>query len=67
VATTPFIGEHLTTLPAFAQQHGLDLQTVLTKKARSRTFPKHIYIDDKGAWYVPAQLRDYFRAKGMIE
>ena len=63
----PFVGEHLTTLPAFAAQHGLDLQTVLTKKARSRTFPMHVYIDGRGTWYVPAKLRDYFRDKGMIE
>lgn len=63
----PFVGEHLTTLEAFAQKHDLDLQMVLTKKSRSRTFPTHVYVDAKGAWYVPGKLRDYFRAKGMIE
>lgn len=63
----PFVGEHLTTLEAFAKKHGLDLQTVLTKKSRSRTFPTHIYVDSEGWWYVPGKLRDYFRAKGMIK
>lgn len=67
MATAPFIGEHLTTLPAFAQQHGLDLQTVLSSKQRSRSFPTHVYIDGIGKWYVPAKLREFFRAKGMIK
>lgn len=65
--TPPFVGEHLTTLEAFAKKHGLDLQTVLTTKSRSRTFPMHIHVDSEGWWYVPGKLRDFFRAKGMIK
>lgn len=67
MSAAPFIGEHLTTLEAFAQKHGLDMQMVLTKKARSRTFPTRVFIDANGSWYVPAELRAYFRAKGMIK